>query len=83
MVPELHAMRIVCLFKAVAAAWVTNTFPILLVIDYIDPSGSFKMLQAKVKCLSLVGSVRPVPCALKKHYFARGGLTYISFMYFI
>ena len=72
MVPELHAMRIVCLLKAVIPAWVTNAIPLLCVIDYIRCSGSFEVLQAKVKCLLSVGSARPVPLALHKHYSARG-----------
>ena len=49
MVPELHAMRIVCLLKAVTPAWVTNTVSFTLKIDYIHYSGSFEVLQAKVK----------------------------------
>ena len=81
MVPELHAMRIVCLLKAVTPAWVTNTFPFLLVIDYIRYHGSFEVLQAKVRCHLLVGPVRPVPRALNKHYSARGGPINVSFMY--
>ena len=59
MVPELHAMRIVCLLKAVKAvtpAWVTNTVSFLLIIDYIHHPGSIEVLQAKVKCLLSVGS---------------------------
>ena len=55
MVPELHAIRIVCLRKAFTPAWVTNTFPTLLIIDNIDHSGSFEILQAKVKCHLSVG----------------------------
>ena len=51
MAAELHAMRIVCLLKAVIPAWVTNTVQFLLVIDYNCHSGSFEILQAKVKCL--------------------------------
>ena len=48
MVPELHDMRIVCLLKAVTPAWVTNTVSFTLKIDYIQYSGSFEILQAKV-----------------------------------
>ena len=55
MVPELHAMRIVSLLKTVTPAWITNTVPFLLVIDYTCYSGSFEVLQAKVKCHSSVG----------------------------
>ena len=43
---ELHDMRMVCLLKAATPAWVTNTFPFLLVINYIHHSGSFEVLQA-------------------------------------
>ena len=81
MVPELHAMRIVCLLKAVTPAWVTNTVSFTLAINYMHHSDSFEVLQAKVKCLS-VGPVRPVPRALNKHYSARGGPINVSFMYF-
>ena len=81
MVFELHDMRIVCLLKAVTPAWVTNMVPFTLLIDYIHHSGSFEVLQAKVKCLLSVGPVRPVPRALNKYYSARGGLINVSFMY--
>ena len=57
------------------------TASFLLVIDYIHRSGSFEVLQAKVKCLLSVGSARPVPRALNKHYSARGGPINVSFMY--
>ena len=67
MVPELHPMRIVCLLKAVTPAWVTNTVPFLLVIDYIHCSGSFEVLQAKIKCHLWVGPARLFPRALNKH----------------
>ena len=76
MVPELHAMRIVCLFKALTPAWVTKTTSFTIAIDYTRYSGSFEILQAKVKCLL---SVWP----LNKHYSARGGPINVSFMYFI
>ena len=49
-VPELQASHIACLLKAVTPASVTNTVPFLLVIEYIHRSGSFEVLQAKVKC---------------------------------
>ena len=74
-------MRIVCLLKAVTPAWVTNKVPFLLVIDCIDHSCSFEILQARVKCLSSVGPVRPVPRALNKHYSARGEPIHLCFMY--
>ena len=74
MVPELHAMQIVCLLKAVTASWVTNTDSFTLLIDYPRYCGSFEALQAKVK-------LRPVPRVLNKHYFARGGPIDVSFMY--
>ena len=73
MVFELHDMRIVCLLKAVTPAWVANTVPFLLSIDYIRYSGPFEVLQAKVKCHL---SVR-----LNKHYSARGVSIDVSFMY--
>ena len=57
---KLHDMRIVCLLKAVTPAWVTNMVPFTLLIDYIHHSGSFEVLQAKVKCLLSVGPARPV-----------------------
>ena len=81
MVFELHDMRIVCLLKAATPAWVTNTFPFLLVIDFIHRFGTFEVLQAKVKCLLSVGPARPVPRALNKHYSARGVSIHVSFMY--
>ena len=81
MVPELHDMRIVCLLKAVTPAWVRNTVSFTLVINYIHHSGSFEVLQAKVKCHSSVGPARPVPRALNKHYSVRGGPINVSFMY--
>ena len=81
MVPELHARRIVCFFKAVTPKLVTNTFPFWLATDYIHHSGSFEVLQAKVKCLLLVGHAGPVPRALNKHYSALGGPNNVSFMY--
>ena len=46
---ELHDMRIVCLLKAVTPAWVTNTVPFTIAIDYILYSDLFEILQAKVK----------------------------------
>ena len=49
MVPELHAMRIVCLLKAVTTAWVTNTFPFLLVNDYkLRPGLDFVLRRCEV-----------------------------------
>ena len=81
MVFELHAMRIVCLLKAVTRAWVTDTVPFFLPIDCIRCSSSFEVLQAKVKCPLSVGPARPVPRALNKHYSARGGPINVSFMY--
>ena len=81
MVPELHDVRIVCLFKAVTPAWVTNTVSSTLKIDYIHHSGSFEILQAKVKCPLSVGPAPPVPRVLNKHYSARGGSIHVSFMY--
>ena len=74
-------MRIVCLLKAVTPAWVMNTDPFTIAINYIRYSGSFDILQAKVKCHLSVGSARPVPRALNKHYSARGGSINVSFMY--
>ena len=47
----------------------------------IHHSGSFEVLQAKVKCHLSVGTARPVPRALNKHYSARGGPINVSFMY--
>ena len=82
MVFELHDMCIVCLLKAATPAWVTNMVPFTLLIDYIHHSGSFEVLQAKVKCHLSVGPARPVPRVLNKHYSARGGSIHVSFMYF-
>ena len=60
MVPELHAVRMVCLLKAVTPAWVTNTVSFSLVIEYIRYHGSFEALQANVKSLIRSGlRVRP------------------------
>ena len=70
-------MLIVCLLKAVTPAWVTNTVPLTLKINYIRYSDSFEILQAKVKCHSSVGPARPVPRALIKPYYARGGQIYV------
>ena len=81
MVFELHDMRMVCLLKAVTRAWVTNTVSFIIAIDYIHHSGSFDILQAKVKCHLSVGPARPVPRALNKHYSARARLINVSFMY--
>ena len=74
-------MRMVCFLKAVTPAWVTNTVSFTLKIDYIHHSGSFEILQAKVKCLLSVVFVRPVPRVLNKHYSARGGSVNVSVMY--
>ena len=74
-------MRMMCLLKAATPAWVTNTVSFTLLIDYIHHSGSFEVLQAKVKCHSSVGPARPVPRALNKHYSARGGPINVYFMY--
>ena len=64
MVTELHDMRLVCLLKAVTPAWVTITASFLFLFDYIDHSGSFDVLQAKVK--SFIGRVRAAgPACLK------------------
>ena len=82
MVFEFHDMRIVCLLKAATPAWVTNLVSFTLYIDYIHHSGSFEILQAKVKCLLSVEPARPVPRASNKHYSARGGPNNVSFMYF-
>ena len=60
-VPELHAMHIVCLLKAVTPAWVTNTFPFRLANDYIHHFGSFEVSQANVKCHLSVEPASPVP----------------------
>ena len=81
MVFELHDMRVVCLLEAATPAWVTNTVPYLVVIDYILYSVPFAVLQAKVKCHLSVGPARPVPRALNKQYSARGVSINVSFMY--
>ena len=81
MVFELHVMRIVCLLKAVTPAWVIYMVSFTLVINYIHHSGSFEILQAKIKCHLPVGPARPVPRALNKHYSARGGSINVSFVY--
>ena len=80
-VPELHDVRMICLLKAATPAWVRNTVSFTLKIDYIHCSGSFDILQAKVKCHLSVGPARPDPRALNKHYSARGELINVSFMY--
>ena len=79
---ELHDMRLICLLNAATPAWVTNTVPFLVVIGYNHYSGSFEVLQAKVKYLLSVGPARPVPRALNKHYSAHGRLINVPFMYF-
>ena len=81
MVFELHVMRIVCLLKAVTPAWDIYMVSFTLVINYIHHSGSFEILQAKIKCHLSVGPARPVPRALNKHYSARGGSINVSFVY--
>ena len=78
---ELYSMRMVCLPKAATPAWVINTVPFSLAIDYIHHSGPFEVLQAKIKCLLSVEPARPVPRALNKHYSARGEPINVSFMY--
>ena len=78
MVFELHDKRMVCFFRAITPAWGTNTVPFSLVINYIRSSGSFEILQVKVKCLSSVETARPVPRALNKHYSAAGGPITVS-----
>ena len=55
MVFELHAMRIVCLLKAVTPAWVRNTVSFTLQIDYIHHSGSFEVFQAKINVIYRLG----------------------------
>ena len=74
-------MRMVCLLKAATNAWVTNTFPFTIPINYNHHSASFEALQAKVKCLLPAGPARPVPRTLNKHYSARGGPINVSSMY--
>ena len=81
MVPELHAMPIACLLKAVTHAWVTNTDSFTSVIDYLRYCGSFEVLQAEVNCHLSVGPARLVLCVLNKHYSAHGGPINVSFMY--
>ena len=76
MAPEFHAMRIVCLLKAVTPAWVTNAVPFLLVIDCNRYHGSLEVLQAEVKCQL---SVEPAP-ALNEQCCARGAPIIVSFM---
>ena len=75
-VPELHDMYIGRLPKVVTPAWVTNTSSFALVIDYIHYSGSFEILQVKVKCLFC-----SFPRAQNKHYSERNGQINVSFMY--
>ena len=57
--PELNDKRMVCLLKTVIPGWVTNTVSFTLVFDYIRHCGSWKVLQAKIKCL--VSEVSRVP----------------------
>ena len=66
MVPELHAMRIVCLLKAITPAWDTNTVPSSLVIDYTRCCDSFEILQAKVKCFFIGRARETGPACLKQ-----------------
>ena len=61
MVPELHALRMVCLLGAVAPAWVTNTVLFSLVVDFTRYFNPFDILQARVKCQLSVG-----PACLKQ-----------------
>ena len=77
----LHAMRIVCLLKAVSPAWVTKTILIVLVINNIHHSGSFDVWQAKVKRHCSAEPASPVPRALNKRYSARGGPDKVSFVF--
>ena len=78
---QVTDMRMVCLLGAVTPAWVTSTVPFLLVIGYIRYSGSFEILQAKVKCHISVGPARPVPRAFIKQYSARGGSINVPLVY--
>ena len=79
--PELLDTCIFGLLKAVTPAWVTNMVSFTLILDYIHCSGSFEVLQPKVKSRLSVRPVRPVPGDLNKHYTARGGPIIVSFMY--
>ena len=74
-------MRMVCFFKVVTPAWVTNEVLFLLVIDYIRYSCSFEVLHAKVNSYLSLGPASRVPRALTKHYFAHGGPNNVSSMY--
>ena len=49
MVFELRDVHIVCLLKAVTPAWVTNTVPFTIAVNYIRYPNSFEILQAKVE----------------------------------
>ena len=40
-----------------------------------------EITEAKFKCHLSVGTARPVPRAVNKHYFARGGPINVPFMY--
>ena len=75
-------MRMICLLRVVTPAWVINTDPFTIAINYIRYSDSFDILRAKVDCPISVGSARPVPRALNKHYSARGGPINVYFIYF-
>ena len=77
----LYAKLYPSLLRAVTPAWVINMVSFTLVMNYIHHSGSFEILQAKVKCHLSVGPARPVPRALNKHYSARGGSINVSFVY--
>ena len=66
--PELHAMRMICLLRAATPAWVINTTPFLIAINYIRYSGSFDILQAKVKRLLSVGPVRLKQTSLRARW---------------
>ena len=78
MVPELHDVRIICLLEAVTPAWTTNTVSFIIAIDCIHYSGSFDILQARVKCLLSVGPARPVPRALNITPRVEGRSMYLS-----
>ena len=80
-IPELHDMRMVCLFEAVTPVWVTITISFALVIDYNRYCGSFEVIQVKVNCSFSTWSARLIPHNSNKQYSASHGPINVCFMY--
>ena len=84
--PSVNSSRVKCYAYSLFThggypAWVINTVPFAVAINYIRYSDLVDILQAKVKCHLLVGPAHPVPRVSNKHYSACNGPNNVSFMY--